>query len=186
MTEPTALDIANAETRAEIAARFQRQWDECAAHAAQLFAPDFEPSCRHYLTDKQEESECRRTGARPSHAATVYTVRHRESGEKRHFVLRDGQPVAVESMEVGFGPMLDERHPTMRIEVGGESVAPHRYSLCWSGYESYRPKTAVQLAAAREKREEKKVEREAERMPLFAEQIRKEGQPNGASIASQR
>jgi hypothetical protein len=175
MTEPTAQDIDNAAVRADIAARFQQAWDECAAHAAQLFGHDFEPSCRHYLTDKEDEATCRRTGARPTPAATVYTVRHRETGDKRHFVLRDGVPATVESMEAGFGPMLDERHPTVRIEVGGKSVAPHRYSLNWAGYETYRPKTAVQLAAARERREDKKVERAAEAMPLFAEQILAEG-----------
>jgi len=145
-----------------------------AAWAEQCFGPGYEPSHRHFLVDKEDEAACRRSGKRSTPIATVYSVRN-EAAEQRHFILRNGQPVAVESMEAGFGPMLDERHPTMRIKIGGQSVAPHRYSLNWAGYEIYRPKTAEALAAARVRREEKKVEREAERMPLFAEQIREEG-----------
>jgi hypothetical protein len=41
--------------------------------------------------------------------------------------------------------------------------------------ELYEPRTAEQLAAARVKREERAVEREAEKNPLFADQIRAEG-----------
>ncbi len=114
----------------------------------------------------------RKTGRQPSPAATVYTVRHADTGGKHHFMLSDGTPVECVSMEAGFGPMLLEPHPTMRITVRGEIVAPHRYSLCWAGYTTYRPKSAEQLAAARGKREGRVVERLAQEQPLFADQIR--------------
>jgi hypothetical protein len=69
--EPTAQDQHNAAVRAEIAARFQAQHGECAAWAEQLFGPGWEPSCRHYLVDHDDEDRCRRTGERPPAAATV-------------------------------------------------------------------------------------------------------------------
>lgn len=47
----------------------------------------------------------------------------------------------------------------MTIEVRGERVRPHRYSLCWAPYELYRPKSAEELAALRASREQKKAER---------------------------
>jgi hypothetical protein len=79
-------------------------------------------------------------------------------------------------VDAGFGDMLTEPHPSMTIEVLGKTVAPHRYSLHWSGFEpDYVPKTAEQLAAARKKREDKAVEKEAAESPLFADLIRAEG-----------
>jgi hypothetical protein len=90
----------------------------------------------------------------------VITVKN-DAGDRRHFsVTEDRQVVEHASMEAGFGAMLREPHPTQRIEVRGELVAPHRYSLCWSGFELYRPKTAEELAALRERREQRKKERE--------------------------
>jgi hypothetical protein len=60
----------------------------------------------------------------------------------------------------------------MRIEVRGEMVAPHRFSLCWAPIETYRPMTAEQLAALRESREKKKAAREEKKWaaenPLLA------------------
>lgn len=44
--------------------------------------------------------------------------------------------------EEGFGSMLLEPHWARTIEVRGQAVHPHRYSLCWAGYELYRPKSA--------------------------------------------
>ena len=74
--------------------------------------------------------------------------------------------------EDGFGTMLQERHPTMTIEVKGQKVHPDRYSLCWAPIETYQPRTAGQLATARVKREKIKAERAekkyAEEYPLFA------------------
>ena len=52
-----------------------------------------------------------------------------------------------------------EPHPTRTIEVRGETVHPHRYSLTWAGYELYEPKTAEELAKLRHSREQKREER---------------------------
>jgi len=172
MTNPTAQDIENARIRQEIAARFQAEYNQCAAWAEQLFGTGYQPSHRHFLVDKEDEDRCRHTGERPTPAATVFSVRHIESGERRHFLIRDGKPVVVASYEEGFGPLLLELHPTLRIEVREQMVAPQRYSLCWSSIETYKPRTAEELAAARQRREERKVEQDAESNPLFREQIR--------------
>ena len=63
-------------------------------------------------------------------AATCYSVTNGVS--KRHFIVRDGKPIEVADYKQAFGSMLDEPHPTMRIEVKGRMVAPGRYSLCWA------------------------------------------------------
>lgn len=171
MTAPTPQDEHNAAIRAEISARFRRDWDECAAHAERLFGPGWRPSHRHFLVDKDAEEVARRTGTRPVAAATVYTVRRGD--ERRHFMLRDGEPVEVESKEAGFGDMLYEPHPTQGFtDQTGQFHHFHRYSLCWSGYEIYEPRTAAQLAEARARREERAVEALAEAQPLFADEIR--------------
>ena len=172
--EPTEQDRENATRRAEIAARFQAEYDQCAAWTEQVFGPGYEPSCRHFLLDKEDEDRCRRTGERPTPASTVFTVRHADTGEKRHFVLRDGQPVKVASYEEGFGPMLLEPHPTRGFMHQGAFHHYHRYSLCWAPIETYRPRPAESLAAARQKREANALAREAEGN-LFGEQILAEG-----------
>jgi hypothetical protein len=78
--------------------------------------------------------------------------------------------------EAGFGDMMMEPHPTKGFEHRGQWCRIHRYSLCWGWFEpGYRPKSAEQLAAAREKRQERAVEKEAEGAPLFADLIREEG-----------
>ncbi|SRR5579883_834065 len=173
--QPSSQDIENARIRAEVAARFQQEFDQCAARAEQLFGPGYEPSHRHFLLDKEDEDRCRRTGERPKPAATVYTVRYTETGLRRHFMLHDGKPLEVGGYASAFGEMLNEKHPTMRIEVSGEMVAPHRYSLCWAPIETYKPKTALQLAEARARRQLAAVGKEALANPLFAEQILAEG-----------
>lgn len=172
MAEPTPQDHKNAERRQAIADRFAEQYGRVYSLALGAFGPGWLPSHRHFLIDKADEERCRRTGERPVPAATVYTVRHEETGLDRHFMVRDGQVVEVAGYEEGFGAMLDERHPTMTIEVRGERVHPHRYSLCWSDIPLYEPKTAEQLAALRESRTRKRAEREekkwTEENPLLA------------------
>ena len=174
MTDPTPQDIANAETRRTIADRQAAEYGHVLRLALGAFGPGWLPSGRHFLLDHDEEDRCRRTGERPVAAATVFTVRN-DQGDKRHFTVEDGRVVEHASYEAGFGPMLLEPHPTRTIEVRGQMVHPHRYSLCWAPFELYEPQTAEQLAAARVKREERAVEREAEKSPLFADQIRDEG-----------
>jgi hypothetical protein len=86
----TPQDLANAAVRQAIAARFQAEYDQCATHAETLFGPGYEPSDYHFLLDKADEDRCHKTGERPMPAATVFTVRHAEIGEKRYSMLRDG------------------------------------------------------------------------------------------------
>lgn len=91
------------------------------------------------------------------------------------FILRNGKPIDIDNYKEAFGDMLLEPHPTMRIEVWGEMVAPHHYNLCWALIETDKPRSAETLAAAIQRREERAMGREAEENPLFAEQIRAEG-----------
>jgi hypothetical protein len=180
--EPTDQDRKNARIRQVIAERQQAEYDRVLLWAQDTFGPGWLPSCRHFLLDRAEEERCRRNGARPVAAATCYTVRN-AAGGKRHFIVKDGQATECEGYEEGFGPMLQERHSTMRIEIKGENVAPHRYSLCWAPIETYQPRSAEQLAAARVTRERNKAERAerkyAEDYPLFAEIERQEKEGRG-------
>lgn len=92
------------------------------------------------------------------------------------FVRRmpDGTVQAATCYEPLFGELLTAPHPTRTFENRGQTVAAPRWSLCWSALELYEPKSAEQLAAAREKREAKAVEKEAADSPLFADLIRAE------------
>lgn len=167
---PTEQDIKNARVRQEIAARQAEEYGRVLAWARTAFGEGWLPSGRHFLIDKTEEDRCRHSGERPSAAATVYTVRNVQ-GDQRHFTVAADTVTEHDSYEAGFGAMLLEPHPTHTIEVRGQMVHPHRYSLCWAGYELYDPKTAEQLAALRETRERRKKEREdkefAEENPLL-------------------
>lgn len=172
-SQPTAHDRRSAAVRAEIAAGFQAEHNECLGWAEAIFGPGWTPAYRHYLVDRDDEERCRRSGERPPAAATVYTVRN-TAGDKRHFMLKDGRPTEVTGYEQGFGDMLCEPHPTRGFEHQGKRVACHRYSLCFAPYHDYHPKTAEQLAAARSRREARAVDRLAEANPLFEDQIRAE------------
>ncbi len=112
------------------------------------------------LVSKDEEERHRRTGEPATPAATVYTVRHERTGQRRHFTVGpDGTVTECASYEQGFGPMLLEPDPERTIEVGGKRVHPHRYSLYWAGYDVYRPRSAEALASLRASRERAKQER---------------------------
>ena len=171
-TEPTEQDRANARLRREIADRQAREYGQVLAWAGRAFGPGWLPSHRHELVEKDAEERCRREGGRPRAAATVYTVRHQETGEARHFTVgADGDVTECASYEAGFGPMLLEPHPTKGFEHGGRFRRSHRYSLCWAPYDLYQPRTAEQLAALRAGRARRKAERErkqwAEDNPLL-------------------
>lgn len=172
MTDPTPQDVENAERRAQIAARFKSQYDEALALAEQVLGPGWQPSGYSYLVEKDAEDEARRTNTKPVPSATVITAV--KDGVKRHF--RVETMTECETPEAGFGEMLMEPHHSKGFEHRGQWIPYHRYSFCWGCFEpDYRPQTAEQLAAAREKREQKAVEREAESAPLFAQLIRSEG-----------
>lgn len=171
---PTERDLRNERLRFDVAARLEARYMECWQWAAELFgSDDWEPSGKHSLVDKEEEDRCRGTGEFPKAAATVYTVRRGK--EKRHFFIQDGRPVECENYEAAFREMFAEMHPTQRIEVRGERVAPYRYSLHWAGFELYRPRSATELAEMRIRREQRKIEKAerkwVEENPLFADGV---------------
>lgn len=91
-------------------------------------------------------------------------------------IRADGEPQECPSVEAGFGDVLTEPHPTLTIDVFGKTVASHRDSLYWSGFEpGYRLRSADRLVAARQRREARAVEKEAQESPRFAELIRAAG-----------
>lgn len=172
MTEPTDLDRENAARRQAISDRFRSQYEEARALAEQVFGPGFRPTGYHYLVEKDAEDEARRTNTKPTPAATVITCQNAR-GEKRHF--RVETMTECDTPEAGFGEMLMEPHATKGFEHRGQWCRFHRYSLCYGWFEpDYRPKTAEALAAARERREQKALAKEAEGS-LFRDQILAEG-----------
>lgn len=69
----------------------------------------------------------------------------------RHFTVIDGVAKECGQYDEAFAELLVEKHPTKLI---------YKHQVHWSGYEpDYRPKTAEQLAAAREGRERKADEK---------------------------
>ena len=168
---PTSQDIENARIRRQIAERQGQEYEECLRWAVEAFGSGWEPSGRHYLIEKDEEERARATGERPTAAAKVFTVKN-AAGEKRYFTVVNGRAVEHASHEAAFGDMLLELHPTRGFEHRGKFCRIQRYILCWGSFELYHPKTAVQLAKARARREERAIEKAAQDNPLFAEQIR--------------
>lgn len=160
ITQPTDRDRENARSRQEIADRQAQEYHQVQAWAEAAFGPGWRPSHRHFLIEIDEQERVRYSGERPRAAATVYTVRHAETGEPRHFtVSADGNVTECESYQAGFGSMLLEPHPTRGFVHRGQFCHYHRYSLCWSSFELYHPKTANQLAALRASRERNKADR---------------------------
>jgi len=157
---PTARDLANAALRQEISARQQQEWNQVHAWAKSIFGLGWLPSHRHMLIAKDEEARSRATGERAVPSATVYTVKN-SVGSKRHFTVNaEGRATEVASMEAGFGEMLLAPDLERTIEIRGQRVHPHKYSLCFAPYELYVPKSADALAALRVSRERGKAERE--------------------------
>jgi hypothetical protein len=173
LMQPTQRDIDNAQSRQEIADRFALEYGKVLSWALGAFGPGWLPSHRHFLVDKDEEDRARRAGERPRAAATVYTVRHETTREAKHFTVEGDQVKECDGYMEAFGPMLAEPHPTQRIEVHGQLVAPHRYSLCWSDIPLYEPKSAEELAALRvsrgKGREQRADKKWVEDNPLLAQ-----------------
>src|SRR4029077_16293139 len=86
--------------------------------------------------------------------------------------MPDGQVLKADSYEPLFGDLLHAPHPSRTLEVRGQQVPCPRYNLCWSALELSEPRSAEQLAAARVKREQRAIEKEARENPLFADQVR--------------
>lgn len=166
---PTEQDHENFRVRQAIAEAQEREYTDCLLKAFGAFGPCWIPSCRHFLIDKEEAARVRYTQEKPKVAATVYTVRHSDTGRNRHFTVDEqGKVTECASMEAGFGEKLLEPHPTQTIEVRGQLVHPHHYDLCFAPYELYKPKSAEQLAALRETREKNKDEKFDRENPIFA------------------
>lgn len=164
---PTHQDIENARRRRAIADRFRAEYERAEQVAVALFGPGWKPVGRHDLIGHAEAERCRRTGERLTPAASVFTAD--KDGTSRHFMLVGGQPREVAGYEDGFGTMLTEPDTERTIDVRGQTVHPHRYGLYWSGYDpDYNPKTAEQLAAARDRREQKAAAREQEEIETLA------------------
>lgn len=165
-------DEENAARRRAIAQRQFAIYQEVYLWALGRFGPGWIPTGRWMLVDKEEEERVRKArGPDNPHetatpAAVVYSVDHERLGRK-FFLRRKGKSVEVPGYHEGFGEMLDEPHPTITLKnFKGVTFRPHRYSLCWAGFEpDYRPATAEQLAKRRGTRERKKAEmQEAQRV----------------------
>jgi hypothetical protein len=63
----------------------------------------------------------RMSGERPKPATTVYTAK--QNGEKRHFIVLDGQPIEVAVYEEGYGSMLTEPDTDRTIVVKGAGTS---------------------------------------------------------------
>lgn len=191
--QPTDRDRENARIRQQIAAHQAQEYDQVQAWAEAAFGPGWQPSHRRYLLEIDEEERVRYTGERPQASATVYTVRHTETGESRHFtVSSEGKVIECDSYQAGFGAMLQEPHPRKGFVHRGTFCHYHRYSLNWAPYEKYQPKTAEELAALRAGRERKKTEREEKKWaadyPLLAwtEAVQSQEQAEGKGPESQQ
>ncbi len=153
MTAPSHQDRENARRRQEIADRFRDQFEQALSLAVQVLGPGWEPTGFHTLVEKDAEDAARRTNTKPVASATVISCQN-ATGSKRHF--RVETMTECDSPEAGFGDMLMEPHPSKGFDHRGQWCRIHRYSLCWGWFEpDYRPQSAEQLAAAREKREQK-------------------------------
>lgn len=174
MTQPTDQEIDNAATRAAIAAKQNAEYDEAQALAEQVLGKGYFPWMKLSLIDNDH----RRSGDSEP-VATVYKVcrGRRFLSERSRFLRRmaDGTVQHADNYETLLGELLGEKHPTRTVEVRGEQVPVRRYQLCWSALQKYEPRSAEQLAEARQKREEQAVEKQVRDLPLFAEQIRAEG-----------
>ena len=174
MTQPTELDRQNAATRQAIAERQNAVYAEAQQLALEALGPGYQPWMKLSLLD----SDHRRTGD-TTPAAVVYKVYRGDKrlSENAVFIRRvpDGTIRHADTYEPLFGDLLNELHPARTIEIGGQQVPVGRWELCWSALELYSPRSADELAAARQRREAKAVEREASAMPLFSETILAEG-----------
>lgn len=173
MTEPTPDEIARAARRQDIADRFRQQFEEARTLVCTVLGPGWRPVGKHALVEKEEEERVRKEGGSARAFAAVYTAER--NGRRRHVLVIGDEKREVDGWEHGFGDMLTEPHPTQGFTHQGQWVRTHRFSLHWSGFEdSYKPRTAVQLARDRVKREDKAAAKEAAENPLYSEMILEE------------
>lgn len=169
--EPTDLDRRNAECRAKIAANQNTVYAEAECLALATLGPGWHPWMKLILLD----SDYHHTGD-TTPAAVAYKVhRGKQKLTENSLYLRkmpDGTVKSTEKYEDLFGDLLNESHPTRKLEIKGQMVPAPRWTLCWSTLERYEPRTAIELAKLRESRERGKAEREDRRFrednPLLA------------------
>jgi hypothetical protein len=173
-------DEENAARRRAMADSLFAVYQEAFLWTLAKFGPGWTPTGRWQLIDKDEEQRARSANgpgkpvAHPVPAAVVYYADHPTHGRK-FFMRRDGKTVEVASRDEGFGDMMREPHPTIRMKTfKGEEFAPPRYSMCWAGFEAeWQPQSAEALAKGRATREKRKAEKQ-EAQRLEEEQAEKE------------
>jgi hypothetical protein len=177
--QPTERDRENERRRQAIALRQNAEHDEAVALALAALGPGWTPWMKISLIP----ADHRQTGDdRP--VATIYKVYRgaARTSENALFLRRmpDGRVLTSDRYEPLFGDLLEEKHPTRTVEVRGRQAPVSRYEVVWSALELYHPRSAEQLAAQRQTREQKKAERQEKRWreenPLlaFLERIQRE------------
>ena len=159
--EPTEQDRQNERTRNDIASKQEDEFNHCRILALRKLGPWWVPSMKLTLIDA---AECGPTGPNDPPripAAVAYKVKRGDGEERIDRYVREveGKVIAGERYEDVFGDLLNEEHPTKRIEVRGQQVPIKRYHVYWSAVELYHPQSAQQLAENRVSRERRKAER---------------------------
>lgn len=169
---PTDLDRDNAERREEIAARQNAEYGEALALCMGALGPEWKPWMKISLIP----ADHRKTGDTTPVATVVKAYRGELKLTENSVFLRrmpDGSIGKADNYEALFGDLLQEKHPTMTVEVRGQHVAIGRWELVWGALETYHPRSAEQLASLRVSRERGKQERELARWlaenPLLAQ-----------------
>jgi len=148
--------------REEIADRQQAEYRHAEALALRKLGPGWIPWMKLTLVSADD---CRPTGKddpAPFPVAVAYKVTCGKGEDRLDRFLRElptGEVVSSGWYEDVFCGLLEEKHPTRTVEVGGRRVPGKRYQLYWSALELYHPRSADQLAALRVSRERKKAER---------------------------
>jgi hypothetical protein len=168
---PTHKEIENARLRREIARHQAEEYAEAERLALVALGPGWTPWMKLYLLNSNGPG-----GETSEPVAIAYKLYRGDQrlSENSVYVRRmpDGRVLQAERYEPLFGDLLFEPHPTRTVEVGGKPAPCPRYNLYWSALERYAPRSAEQLAAARVKREQRAIDRQATVNPLFKEQIR--------------
>ncbi len=173
MTQPTSLDIANAENRAQIASKALRTYQEAQAISREALGRGYRPWMRITVVPGDYHTG----NSTPVAVAYKMYCGERKTSDNSMFVRRmpDGTAKAAKTYEELFGELLTELDPVRTIEIKGQVIHPCRYCVTWGAVGLYEPQSAEKLAAARAVREKNAVQREAEAAPLFSHIIQEEG-----------
>jgi hypothetical protein len=177
--EPTQQEIENAARRTAIADEQRAKYVKALKIVMGALGPDWLPRLYHYLVTHDDAHESRRSNGKvlmlDRAALVVYVAERSRDGARRYLTVGpNGRTAIHETEEDAYGPLRTESDPVRGFtDTKGVWHFYRRYE-CYTGfYEAdYHPASAETLAKLRVSREANKVEREAEAMPLFAEQIR--------------